>query len=182
MRKRVLALAAAMGMVFLLTAYARNLFSPHQLAVYDAYGKRVGLVSGATSGKPMVSFKFQDVPFMLLVLRDGFQASLVVWESTDCSGQPFIPTGGDPYPFSPSSLPIVAVAMPGNTVYVEDGTPRSITARSYSTYPGHPGPGGSPGSWPQCAESPAQPWVLTSVPARPLVDMNSYFTPPFTVH
>jgi len=172
-----------MGMVFLLTAYAKNLYSPQQLAVYDAYGKRVGVVSGGMHGtlgfKPIVSFKFQDVPFMLLVYRDGFHVAEVFWESTDCSGQPFIPVAASSS--SQSSLPVVAVAMPGSTVYVEDGPARPIAVRSHSTYPGYPVPGGGPSLPPQCVEY--LPYgVATAVPARPLVDMKSYFTPPFTVH
>ena len=190
MTKRVMAVAAAMGLVFLLTAYARNLFSPHQLAVYDAYGKRVGVVSGARGAfggtgsgfKPIVSFKFQDVPFMLMVYRDGFQATEgVVWESTDCSGQPFIRPGIQPgYPFSPSSLPVVAVGIPGSTVYVENGPARSITVRSFSTSRIQ-----LDGRFPEpsrCYSDGFTPYSVMAVPARPLVDMNDHFTPPFTVH
>jgi len=183
MTKRVTAFLAAIGTAFLLTAYAQRLRSPQQLAVYDADGKKVGVVTGAEhvygAFLPAVPFKVDQVPLFLQVFRDGFVGqSVVAWESTDCSGTPFLTVGapGDFRP--PSALPLVGVGLPGNTVYVEDGPPRTINVRSYSTFPLQ-----GPPPWPphRCVLPGITPWTRVSVPARPLIDMNTEFRPPFTV-
>lgn len=184
MKKQFAGVLLAIGVLFLITAFAQSTHSPQQLAVYDSNGKRVGAVVGGeyTFGSflPMVPFKVQGVPMMLLVFQDSFAGhDAPVWESTDCSGNPFIPSGTPGYVLSPSSLPLAVVGVPGNTVYVQDGAARSIVVRSSSTLPLN-APFGRPGLPPQC-----EPWNAPSprtvVPARALVDLNTQFNPPFAV-
>jgi len=186
MTKSVIPVLAAIGTLFLIAALAQ---SPHpttqQLTVYDADGKKVGDVTGAQivwgQFLPQVSFKVEDVPFLLLVFRDGFaQNDEVVWESTDCSGTPFVLRelwyGGQPLP---SPMPIVAVGLPGNTVYVEDGPARAITAGSYST---QPEPGLELPFGPSQCEKIMRPLSgFQTIPARPLINMDTKFKPPFKV-
>ncbi len=187
MKKRLAIFLAAAGIVFLLTAYAQRsqIHPTQQLTVYDADGKKVGIIIGAESEygafHPIVAFKVDDVPFMLSVFRDGFAAQeLVVWESTDCSGAAFIPIGTSGYPITRSSLPTVALGVPGSTVYVEDGPIRTIGVRSYSTIPLN-APRNVPPLPTRCVDPGIFPWTKQVVPARALVDMSTLYTPPFTV-
>lgn len=184
MTKLVIPVLAAIGTLFLVAALAQKPSATQQLAVYDSGGKKVGDVTGAQyylgPFVPQVSFKVEDFPFMLLVFRDGFvQGSEVLWESAACSGAPFV-LGSTSYghPMS-SSMPIVAVGLPGSTVYVEDGPARVITVRSYSSQPvlgTDPSLGSS-----QCGR--AAPFLSSypTYPARPLINMDTEFKPPFTV-
>ena len=180
MTKRIIVSLAAMGLLLPLAASAQKLRPVQQLAVYDADGKKVGVVTGAESAfgefVPLAPFKVDDVPFMLLVFREGISGKKnVVWETADCSGTPSLTF------FSPQrgSLPLVGVGLPGSTVYVEDGPARTITVRSFSTPP-VPLDGRFPQPS-QCYSQGFTPWSEASVPARPLIDMNTLFKPPFTV-
>lgn len=190
MAKRVVIPLAAIGILFLLTAYAQRsqIHPTQQLTVYDADGKRVGAVVGGhiVFGEflPLISFRVDGVPFMLFVFRDSLTASEIpVWESTDCSGAPFIPFGIPGLPIERSSLPLIAVGLPGTTVYVEDGLPRIITQRSYSTSPsaGPTPPQSLLDLLPTRCQAYAIPSAREAVPARALVDMNTFYTPPFSV-
>jgi len=186
MTKRVMAFLAAMGIVFLLAAYAQKLHSPQQLAVYDADGKKVGVVVGAEyygsdQFVPLVPFKVEEVPFMLMVYRDGFVGyKFVGWESTDCSGTAFLLLGNPGHGSGRSPMPLVGVGVPGDTVYVEDGQPRYISVRSFSTVP-TVGPDDPPPLPTHCTQAAVVPYTRMGVPARPLIDMNAEFRPPFTV-
>lgn len=185
MTKRLIPVIAAIGTLFLVAALAQKPSATQQLAVYDADGKKVGDVTGAQIAwgqfLPQVSFKVESVPFMLLVFRDGFaQNNEVVWESTDCSGAPFV-LGDVWYGQSlPGPMPVVAVGLPGSTVYVEDGPARAITVRSYST---QPVPGLYPSFGPSQCEESTRPLSssLQTIPARPLINIDTKFKPPFTV-
>lgn len=186
MTRRVLAALAAMGLLFLLTASAQKPRPTQQLAVYDADGKRLGIVTGGEYAfgqfVPLVPFLVDEVPLMLLVYRDGFfQHSTVAWESSNCSGTPFVISLRS----SSSSMPVVAIGLPGNTVYIENGPAKTVNIRSYST---------APVGWldyPPLQRSACAPWEglqpgasqprQVTIPARPLVDMNTQFKPPFTV-
>ena len=185
MTKRIIVSLAAIGLLLPLAASAQKLRPVQQLTVYDADGNRVGVIIGAETEydafHPLVPFKVDDVPFMLSVFRDGFAAQeVVVWESTDCSGAPFIPIGTPDYPITRSSLPIVALGVPGSTVYVEDGAVTTIGVRSYSTMPIN-APRNVPPLPTRCAAPGIVPWIRQVVPARALIDMNTLFKPPFTV-
>jgi hypothetical protein len=182
MTKRIVVSLAAIGVLLALTASGQKLRPTQQLTVYDADGKKVGVIAGGdytdSEFLPLVPFKVDDVPFMLLVFRDGFVGyRVVVWESANCSGTPFLTLSN---PSAPSSLPRVGVGLPGSTVYVEDGPARTITAGSYSTYP-FPGANQPPWIPSQCTRAQVFPWTAMAVPARALIDMDTLFKPPFTV-
>ncbi len=137
MTKRVLGVLIAAGAIYVLTAWAQNLRSPQQLVVYDGDGKRVGVVVGTqqlgTTLAPLVAFKVDDVPFMLFAYRDALDGvNNVGWESTNCSGTPFLFTDSRPA----STLPRSGVGVPGSTVYVEAGPPRNVNIRSIVYVPG----------------------------------------------
>lgn len=184
MKRQLVILIAAIGALPLLAASFQRLQPTQQLTVYDADGKKVGIVSGGDDAYseflPLVSFKVDSVPFMLFVFREGFVAAeAVLWESPNCSGVPYIPSGIVGYPTERSSLPLVAVGIPGSTVYVENGAPQSVTVRSYSTIP-LGAPRDRPALPTRC-ESQITPWTRVVVPARALIDMNTLYKPPFSV-
>jgi hypothetical protein len=174
MTKLIVGTLAAVGAVFLVTALAQSPRPTQQLVVYDGRGKRVGIVSGGGENplRPLVPFQIDGVPFMLYVSRDGFSQDEVVWQSADCTGTPYVWVAGPGYTYKPSSTPAVAVGPPGNTVYVESGSPVTMTFHSYSI--------GAPGDSP-CSSYGALSVIHQAAPARALVDMNTFYTPPFTV-
>jgi hypothetical protein len=173
MKRHLLLAFAAVATVFILAAYAQKPASVQQLAVYDAEGKRIGIVSGGAQivdMLPLVSFKIEAVPFMLFVYRNGFGPGQLVWESENCTGQAyFIVYTADGL----SSLQTAAIGPPGNTVYVEDGAPVTKTTHSMSVA------GGQSSTCRNLAPFSNPP--ETVVPMRPLVDMNTLYKPPFTV-
>lgn len=184
MKKRLVILLGAIGTLVLLTTSFQRIQHTQQLTVYDAEGKKVGSVGAVeyiySQALPQVLGKVQDVPFMLYVFRDGFiGVGTVVWESTDCSGTPLITLSTDN---PPSSMPRVAIGLPGCTAYVENGPARTVTVGSFSSdaVPGidkrFPNPS-------QCIPASVLPvaWTRLVTPARPLIDLNTQFKPPFTV-
>lgn len=184
MTKRALWPIAAISVVLLLTQASGEGPRPtHQLAVYDADGKRVGPLAGeivlGTVPVPMVAFELDQNPFMLFIYRDGLDgASQVGWESDDCSGLPFLEAT---YSNAHSTLPFVGVGVPGSTVYVQTGPPQTVSIGSVSSdvfqTPSEP-------AWlpRRCIPIGASPHWTVGAPARPLEDMDAHFTPPFTVH
>lgn len=182
-KKRLVILFAAIGTVLILTASFQRIQPTQQLTVYDSEGKKVGVVISAGSAYsefvPLVPFRIGEPPIILYVFRDGFVADTVVgWESANCSGAPVIPFGTPDYPPTPSSLPLVAVGIPGSTVYVEAGVPRTITLRSVSTAPLWTRD--TPSLPTKCVQR-VYPWTGLAVPTRPLIDMNTLYKPPFSV-
>lgn len=195
----------SLGLLFWLTtsgAHGQSLHTVGQLTVFDADGKTVGKVldAGNPSGEAVhvnVAFKVggpgtSGTTFLVLnVYRDGFATDAdegiippVAWESNDCSGTPFlgrfIYSTGIPYPGG--SMPLVAVGIPGNTVYVETGPPQEVTIGSYSTP--------TVASLAYDDSQPVSSCVNTGFvvgaqialfPARALINMNDHFRAPFAV-
>jgi hypothetical protein len=149
------------------------------LAVYDANGNRVGRVIGITElqNRAFVVFHIGMHKFLLWVneiqLSGEFETSTqnsIFFETPDCTGPPFA------IAVSSFRLPRVVVASPGNTLYVTDSVtpPQPMTFRSF--LPGAAGDAPGP-----CGQE-AGPIVINSaVPAIPLLDLNTVFTPPFSV-
>ncbi len=189
----------ALGIPFWLRtsiALDQGLQTVGQLAVFDVDGKRLGAVMdgdnhGVASMVPAdVAFKVGGVPFVLSVYRDGFNTQAmvvpsVVWESSDCSGRPFLGvftfagTGVAP---SGGSMPLVAVGFPGNTVYVEDGATQTVTIGSFSTQ--------TVAALAIQVSQPVSQCLNTGFPvgtqavlfpARALINMNDEFRAPFSV-
>lgn len=152
-----------------------------ELVIVDSRGKVLGAtVGGASVHKiPQLASNDRARPTVLLqvgqqlvaveVARDRFYPSSVFFEAANCLGSPWIWLGVDPLYDPPGLLPASAVAPPGQTLYVQ--TPGSHlevrTRRSFLR------PDGT------CGE--AEPFLDTAVAAQPLVDLDTVFTPPFSL-
>ena len=154
--------------------------SPALLAVFDAKGDMVGNVVGlATPVTPLqsvvVALKVgkRKTVFALQVFRDRFEGNVptLLFESPTCSGTPLLISADQ----AKTLTPVVAVASPGSTVYLADpeATPRTITVGSEQAADGTcttpTGPDGAPVT------------QANAVPALPVIDLNTRFTPPFSV-
>lgn len=143
-----------------------------RLIVVDSQGKPVGALVGLDMNPQLddfntwVAFRFNQVVAVINVSKSGFNSAFqpaVYFQSVDCSGTPFIDNR-----VAIGMTPVVAVAFPGSTLYVANGSvPLTITAQSASVRPG------------QCEAVPgAQPEVL---PATKGPDLDAHFTPPFSL-
>jgi hypothetical protein len=142
---------------------------PH---VLDARGTDVGKLVGTNElFMAKVAFEVGGNVFVLEVFRDWFQGNAgdIFFESSDCTGQPFLGGSGP----SVSPLPLVTVREPGSTVYIpmSGAATESITVGSRLQ---------SPDFTPGCHEEPAS-FTFSVVPAIPLIDLSQSFTPPFHV-
>ncbi len=156
------------------TAYGQSQIQPKaNLAVFDANGQRVAPVYDTTSslligGEPVIALEVDRVLLVLTVLKTHFigrQAALA-FETSDCSGTPFMETG-----------PVTDPLIPGNLVWnnrayvLQPGEPaRTITLRSVV--------------WvePDIAEClPQEPYEITLAPAYQLIDLNQHYVPPFVL-
>lgn len=164
-------------------AAAESLKSLKQLKVFDATGKKVGDVlsmkeysAGYPNGSsPIVALKFGGHVFTVEVLRhqlSGNLSDLLYFQSQDCTGTPYLRGYlGAPALFGDQADVLLAahVSAPGKTVYLP--VPGSISqSRSVQSSWWRDGVcqlGGDAG--------------LLSVPAFPLIDLNTVFTPPFSV-
>lgn len=154
--------------------------SPAFLVVYDAKGKLVGNVfSVAAPTDPLQSVVTalkvgKRAFFALQVFRDHFAGNVraLFFESPDCSGSPFVITADQ----ANALTPVVAVSRPGSTVYLADprGIPHTITVGSELAADGTctipTDPDGAPVTQSQ------------AIPAIPVIDLNTVFTPPFSVY
>jgi hypothetical protein len=135
----------------------------HRLVVTDANGKRVGTVVGVLNVTDLyVALSFSRVDFVIGVGQGGFDPSsfqLLGFLSTDCTGQAYIYAGN-----GVGILPGVAVAAPGQTVYVESGAPAALTVNS--TFRDGACSTGA--------------FTSQSAAATALVDLSTQFSAPFT--
>lgn len=141
------------------------------LMVVDSIGTLVGGVLGLTFDGS------QRVLANVVVQKDGRMVALVVYpdhfegtgpslayESTNCTGTPLL--DGD---FNTLILP-ATIEGPGNTAYVPDTSapPQSLTANSLLQLG-------------TCFQVQGGFGLQSAVPARPLVDLDTLFTRPFSV-
>jgi hypothetical protein len=167
-----------------ITAVHAQELKPHPLLrVVDANGRRVSLVIGidraTRDGAPSdvwVAFKINEHVFALRVHKDRFLGTVngfpegepgVGFESTDCSGLPFVATEASD---ESTLLPVTQVAGPGSTVYLQQpGAPsQSIAMQSLLN-----------------VDNVCRAGFLRNpraYPALPLVDLAPLFTPLFHVH
>ena len=141
------------------------------LVLYDANDKKVGAVvdvAGLTI--PVVIFRANEHVFALEAIRNrllGRQGLL--FSSTDCSGAPLFDfEAGGVQGFDVSLLPTTAIGPPGSTVYIPDpnAVAQSVLTQSFLD---------------QVGECIADGFMRTVVPALPIVDLDTQFTPPFSV-
>ena len=142
--------------------------------VVDAHGSIVGKVVGISRGEESillahVAVSINQQVFVLSARRDRLHGpdahATVHFESNDCSGTPYL----NDSLFNPLSLiPYVAVTAPGSTLSVAQGTVQTIAAMSSISV------GGACNSF-------STPSVMQAVPGTVLVDLDTLFTPPFTL-
>jgi hypothetical protein len=134
------------------------------LVITDANGKRVGSVVGVLNVTDLfVALSFSHINFVIGVGRDGFDSSsyqLLGYPSADCTGQAYVYAGN-----GVGLLPGVAVAPPGQTLYVETAVPTALTVNS-TFRNGVCTPGTFSSQWSA---------------ATAVVDLSTEFTPPFSV-
>src|SRR4029434_3592779 len=143
-------------------------------------GKVLGII-GLDESSPyksfsVVPFTVASHVFMLRVYRQnmvGHDLSGVYFESPNCSGQPFM---ADPDPIN-TLLPVVIVAQPGSTVYLPDPTDSIREVSAWSMFPT-----ATPQNPPDSCVTFTSPIVPNGRRALPLLDLNTLFTPPFSVH
>ncbi len=150
--------------------------SVSNITVVDATNKVVGRVqSGGGDGATLsVGFVVAGVsqPIFLNVNRDRLYGAQgngnVVFESTDCSGTPFLFRGSVATPPDRELSPQTAVVLPGGTLYVQDVNliPQEIHAQSILTR-----------TTPCTAQDMG---IFTALPAKKMFDLDLEFTPPFT--
>jgi hypothetical protein len=178
MQKSLLTLVIAVTLVLgsMMATFAAQpvLKDRNSLTVVDAHGVKVGDLFGfsaITFG--WVAFEVDRRPFVLRVTSQGLTGTGggIVYNSPSCSGPPYI------FKFDTVSLPLTllsesAVDDPGHMLYLEDPAADPIALASFS------------GSQPQdgaClpAGGGQNPAIL--IPVQPILDLDTLFTPPFSV-
>lgn len=171
-----LILAGAIGAVTYGQGNEAKITSISNVTVVDANNKTVGRVQGAFGDAATLSVGFVVAgvpqPIFLNVNRDKLYGAQgngnVVFESTDCTGTPFLFRGLVATPPDRELSPQTAVVLPGSTLYVQDVTlsPQEIHAQSILTR-----------TTPCTAQEMG---TFTALPAKKLFDLDGEFTPPFT--
>jgi len=133
------------------------------IVVLDALGAEVGRVMDVSGNEfARVPLRVSGHTFTLIVTKEGFfrDNGVPVFESSDCSGTPLMPVG------TPSVFPTVIVGSPGHTAYLPDpiAIPQNFPVESILRPDG-------------C--DPITTGIDNAVPAIPLVDLDTLFTPPF---
>jgi len=147
---------------------AQEMQLPLILKVSDINAQVVGLVQGFVPGSlstAVVSVKVNGVPLPLLVSHSQFfGSSSAYFESRDCTGPVLVKSVAD--------LMIPTVVMnPGNTVHVADMTRPDETITTHSVI------------YQRDSQRRCLPFTETQLKHRtfPLVDLNTLFTPPFSI-
>jgi hypothetical protein len=174
MQKSLLTLVIAVTLVlvsFTATSATKNVLKDlNSLTVVDAHGTKVGkLLTISSNDSGILAFEVDRRPFLLRVSQQNLSGtSAIVYDSSDCSGPPFIATSPTPL-FSPSG-----VSAPGHTLYLPepDAEPVIINPSGSSelTENGTCVPRAGAGLSP-----------VLFVPAQPIIDLDTLFTPPFNV-
>jgi hypothetical protein len=142
------------------------LTSRASLMVVDADGVQVGRVLSVETSEVLdilVAFEFDHQPFVLRVFshRLGGTESRLYFQSSNCSGVPLVAWHG-------SLVLPSAVVPPGNTLYLTE--PGAIAERVVGGYVLD----GNGGCGPTSDE-------VFALPARVIIDLDTLFTPPFSI-
>ena len=148
--------------------YAQTLKSVSTFVVVDANNRVIGradLGDVARGSDLNLLFQVGEQVFALEVQAAGWrrgEASSLLFESTDCSGQPFISA-------TMEILTPAFVSPPGNTVYlpIPGSAMQTINPRSERDRDG------------QC--SPVSFFEPSAFPAQAVINLDTLFTPPFRV-
>jgi len=142
------------------------------LSVFDSNGKRVGSVLGFAGSNelPTVGLRVDGRLIVLKVERDkfsqsGFTAeySTLYFESSNCTGTPFIPGTAAPLP-APFNI------LDGTKLYAFEGPQRDLIIRSTGST-----------SLPNIPCEPVNSVPGFMQPLRFLTDLAEHFQPPFTL-
>ena len=173
---------ALLTSIFLFTSCVAHAQSNPQvqsgLSVVDAKGKRVGAVLGFASTEiqetigsaPVIALKMNGFLLVLAVESDRFvgSRSFLVFESTDCSGTPFLEASTPDIRLVPRS------AVMDQIVYAE-ATNNVQTVTIHSRMPVN-------GSiLPSTCQTNINPSNVRVTQAVPVTDMSVHFTPPFSI-
>jgi hypothetical protein len=145
------------------------------LTVVDAHGTKVGQVISLRTlptilvFTAVVAFEVAQQPFVLLVSPSGYNASgpAVFFASGNCSGTPLVSA----QLVVISIIELAAVSAPGHTVYLSD--PDATPQRFIPFVGTQLAPDGT------C--QPANFDNIEMLAARPVVDLDTLFVPPFSV-
>ena len=146
--------------------------TPAGIQVVDSTGKLVGRTVGVEKDRVTVALQVEGHLLVIRVFQDHFTfegPGNLFFESKDCSGPPFIAVDLQNADGEVSVLPLIAIPPPGTTVYapVQGEPPRTIAAQSeLGTFQSTP-----------CFA--VLGLIQGALPATPLLDLNSQFTPPF---
>jgi hypothetical protein len=138
--------------------------------VVDAQGRKVGpvfsLINVPRNPIVVVAFTVETQPFVLFVFPFSMTGDSTgpFFESTDCSGPPLIEAVGI------SLFPSAAVSGPGHTVYLAEPDATSQFFESIGSALSMDG---------TC--SPGARGGLMGIAARPVMELDTLFTPPFSV-
>jgi len=170
-----------------LTALASLLFSApvfgqrptlkpvQQVTVVDSNGKIVGhsfggvglhfLVGAHPSFEPTVLLQVAQRVVAVNVTKDRFYAGQVLFELENCQGARWFPPNDRT---SESLLPYVVVGPPGNTIYLPqiNALPQRMTFGSVLSFGN------------ECSSFP---FSAPGIPGDALINLDTVFTPPFSV-
>jgi hypothetical protein len=154
------------------TSPAQSVKPVERPVVTDAHGAMLGSVVAINGPTAMVLIDLGGRPFSLNVLPTQLLGTggPLYFTTTNCTGIPYIT-------FQPPGLSTPSVlAAPSNSLYaaVPNAIPLLITALSVQLP-------AMPGGPPSCQSTPPPPPQVFAVAAMRLVDLNTVFTPPFSI-
>jgi hypothetical protein len=179
MQKFLLTLVIAVTLVLasLTAAFAAPpvLKDRNSLTVVDAHGVKVGDLFSGDTINGFLAFEVDQQPFVLRVSPQGLAGAFttVVFNSNNCSGPPLIFRRDETtFPAAFLLYPANAIDGPGRTLYLEDPAADPFVLQTFS--------GSQLDVDGTCRPaSTTDPSVF--VPVQPIIDLDTLFTPPFSV-
>jgi hypothetical protein len=135
--------------------------------VVDAHGTKVGKLLTVSPNGGILAFEVDRQPFLLDLFQQNLSGTSAVWyDSSDCSGPPLLATSLNPL------FPSSGVSAPGHTLYLPEPDAEPVTINPFS--------GSQVAGDGTCARSSVLTPILF-IPAQPIIDLDTLFTPPFSV-
>ena len=161
---------AAMTLLICGVAWAQTLEAPDLLMAFDSKGTRLGPVYYQHDGRAALVFTIDGEVVMAWLTAEGFSQQYTAWfETSDCSGTPWLEKGGfgSPYEFTPAR----AFAPPGWTYYRPDPTipPKRVAGRSQMTTDY------------TCLPRESTAYGFDGIAVIPVLDVRPLYTPPFHI-
>lgn len=155
-------------------SFGQSFLAKEHLTVFDKNDVKVGTVisiADENENPVWVALKIDETVILVRVFRYGFKGpstAQAFFIEQDCQGTPFLQS--DRVQGAAQMLPSVFIASPGQTVYVLNPDELSTTFYPQSKLSGN-------GS----CEKLNLLNPLTLRPAKPLIDLSTIFTPPFSI-